>query len=73
MQRDFRRQICALENLSTFRGGYEITEFRVEEWAGNHVNVRRVRVPLHCSKIAYHESYVIGPRGKLKEIYSNIY
>lgn len=81
-QRNFDRQMWAIQRLSELdrwqQGNYEITEFVVEEWAGNSVNVKRLRIPLEKGKpmregFGYHESYVIGPRGKVKEIYSSLY
>ena len=77
IQRNWDHQIYAIANLdrlSSYEAGrYEITEFKVEEWAGGHVNVSRVKKPLHAQNVAYHESYVVGPRGKVKQIYSSLY
>ena len=78
-QRNFDRQMWALEALERCESGYEITEFHVEEWAGNHVNVTlkreilRPETPEGRLKIAYHESFVVGPRGAVKKLYSSLY
>lgn len=82
MQRNFDRQMWAIQRLSVVSsrfeiGKYEITEFEVEEWNYDVVFVKRVKRIIGDDgkflNIAYHESYKVGVRGAVKEIYSSLY
>lgn len=80
VQRNFDRQMWAVQNLSVIwsrfeAGNYEITEFEVEDW-GSSMFVKRRKQPMRDGqpmRIYYSEAFVIGPRGKVKQIYSTLY
>ena len=73
-QRDFRRQASVITGLSIYHcETHTVTAFTTEEWAGGNVHVKRVVKPNHCERLAYHESFVVGPRGGIKELYSSFY
>jgi hypothetical protein len=72
-QRNFSRQIAKIQYLMMELDGYQITEFKTEEWAGGAVCVTRTRKPEHVQNCAYHEAFVIGVRGSVKELYSSFY
>lgn len=72
-QKNFSRQMYAVTNLQTCRDGYEITEFKTEEWAGGTVFVKRTRKPNHVANCAYHESFTVGVRGAVTALRSDFY
>lgn len=73
--KNFTRQMWTVQNLAEpprWRAGATITEYRVEEWAGGHVNVaRKYKVGAHAPSMEISESFVVGPRGGVKTIYSH--
>lgn len=74
-QKDFTAQANVVRNFSVpnrMEQNYEITEFTVEDW-GKKIFVKRIRVPMHARGISYSEAFVVGPRGAVKTIYSNLY
>lgn len=73
IQKDFRKQLWRLDALSIGRTGYTVTKFRTEEWATGAVFVERFIRPNHCENLVYHEGFVVGVRGAVKELYSDIY
>jgi hypothetical protein len=74
--KNFQRQMWVVQNLATppgWREGSVVTEYAVEEWAGNHVNVtREYTVGPHAPTLRMRESFVIGPRGGMRTIYSHL-
>lgn len=79
-QRNFDRQMWSVQNLGVINsrfemGRYEITEYEVEDW-GKSMFVKRKKQPMREGqpmRIYYMEAFVIGPRGKVKQIYSTVY
>lgn len=70
----FDRQLATVLNLQTVREDYELIEFSVEQWAGDHLAVTRIYRRVGSSSDAtWHEMVRIGPRGGTKEIYSSYY
>jgi len=76
MQRNFDRQMRTVQNLEIPPDSrYTLIDYRVEEWAGNHVCVTRSYAPADwlAAGLAYHECIKIGPRGATTTIYKNFY
>lgn len=72
-QKDFTGQMHAVQNLSVMNrhnDNYELVEFSVEDW-GKEVFVKRTRVPMHARSLSYSEAFVVGPRGAVRQLYSN--
>lgn len=72
MGQKFDRQMATVQNLEIPPYPYKLIEYRVEEWAGNHVCVTRSYSQTE-HKTAWHDCISIGPRGGTKTIYKNFY
>lgn len=76
-QRNFKRQMWAVQSLEvppSYNKDYIVSEYRVEEWSTGHVFVKRAyRDPKWHGTFAFHEGWVIGPRGAFKKISDSSY
>ncbi len=73
--KNFSRQMYQVQNLELPPDDrYVVTRYEVEQWAMDRVFVKRqYRDPQWKSGMEYHDAYVIGPRGAVEQLYSNLH